>query len=384
MKIGLVAIFAEGQKTGIGYYTCNLVKELQNIDHVNQYFTIQSKMMSIFPTDLKHQIIIRSPLRNLRIKGSTLFWQLFLSPLKLRRDIDLSIVHDPWDIACFAIFDLHCKKVVTIHDIAPLTGLNTTSRFNVVLHKRLLPRVIKRADIIITVSQFSKNEIVKYFGTEPDKIKVVYQGISEGFRIVPKTELTPIFAKYKLPPTFILYVGAICKQKNIQLLLKAYSRIKKEISEKVVIVGPQMYGGDNNLFQLIRDLDLKEDVIFTGYVNDNELPLFYNAASIFVFPSLYEGFGLPPLESMACGTPVITSDRTSLPEVVGDAGLMVNPSDVDSMIRTIKMLLNDEDLRRKMIKRGLERIKMFQEQQSAQKTLEIYRELVDKGISIKT
>jgi glycosyltransferase involved in cell wall biosynthesis len=163
----------------------------------------------------------------------------------------------------------------------------------------------------------------------------------------------------------------------VQALLRAYATIKREISHTLVIVGPKIYGGKTELSKLIKNLNLEDDVIFTGYVADEDLPAFYNGASIFVFPSLYEGFGLPPLEAMACGTPVITSNRASLPEAVGDAGIMVDPDDIEGLAKAMVKLTTDEELRQTMIKRGLERVKLFSPEKAAAATIEVYREVLD-------
>ena len=377
MKIGIIAGIVEETRTGIGTYTYTLLQSLKDIDYQNEYFTVSRKELNPNFVDKDHQIIIPVPSFMDYFQRSYFAWQLLILPFKLRRRHELSLIHDPFNLACFAILDIPFKKVVTIHDIAPIVNKNNFRKIFVLLHKIMLPRVIKKTNIIITDSHFSKGEIVRYLHVNPDRIRVIYPGIDKRFHPLPSSQPPMMLEKYNIPKNFILYVGSTQKQKNVQALIRAYARIEKEISHKLVIVGTKIFGGRNYLSKLIKDLHLEESVIFTGYISDEELPAFYNAASLFVFPSLYEGFGLPPLEAMACGTPVITSNRASLPEAVGDAGIMVDPDDIEGLAKAMVKLTTDEELRQTMIKRGLERVKLFSPEKAAAATIEVYREVLD-------
>jgi glycosyltransferase involved in cell wall biosynthesis len=376
MKIGIIAASAEGEKTGIGTYTYNLIKSLREIDSEDEYFSISRNNLDENYIDLNHQITFRLPNFVPREKGGFLFWLLIFTPIRLYLKCAFPLIHDTCNYGCFALLNLPCRKVVTIHDIGPIVNQENFKKITVRIHKFLIPMTVKNADIVITDSEFSKNEIMRYLKTDPKKIRVIYPGIDKRFRILPKEEFVPIFDKYNLPKKFILYVGSIHKQKNLQALIRAYALIKAETDCKLVIVGRKMFEGDRQLPALIENLHLQRDIIFSGYAKDEDLPAFYNAASVLVLPSLYEGFGLPPLEAMACGTPVITSNRASLPEAVGEAGIMVDPDDIEGLAKAMVKLTTDEELRQRMIKRGLERVKLFSPEQTAMKTLEVYREVL--------
>lgn len=319
MKICVIAGLLEGQKTGIGTYTYNLLKTFNEIETGFETFTVSRQELDLFTGSSNNSIII--PTLNIfnKIQSGFFAWQFLILPLNLRKYRQLSLVHDPFNLACFALFDVPFKKVVTIHDISPVVNKNNFKRLFVFIHQVMLPKVVKKSDIVITDSEFSKSEILKHLKCDLSKIRIIYPGINVNLHPVSFGQFKPVLGKYKVPAKFILYVGAMHRQKNVQALLRAFARIKGKVSEKIVIVGPKIYGGKGELSKLIRDLDLESDVYFTGYIRDDELSVFYSAASVFVFPSLYEGFGLPPLEAMACGTPVISSNRTSLPEAVGDA-----------------------------------------------------------------
>ena len=376
MKVAIVAGSVEGEKTGIGVYTYDLIRSLRDADCENEYFTISRADLDHSFIDLHHQITFGMPRFMPREKSGALFWQLVVVPIRLYSHHELSLVHDPGNWACFALLNLPCKKVATIHDIGPILNPGNFKKITALIYKILIPLTVRNANAIITVSEFSKNEIVRYLNITSDKIRVIHPGIDKKFRVLPKHEILPLFDKYKIPAKFILYVGSIHKQKNIQALIRAYSLIKRNTDCKVVIVGQKMFDGGYLLRELIEDLHLEKDIIFTGYAADEDMPAFYNAARIFVFPSLYEGFGLPPLEAMACGTPVITSNRASLPEAVGDAGLIVDPDDTERLAEAMIELITDEALRQEMIMRGLERVRRFSLENTASKTLEVYREVL--------
>ena len=183
--------------------------------------------------------------------------------------------------------------------------------------------------------------------------------------------------KYSFDFPFILYVGALTKRKNIPALINAYYHLKKERMEhKLVIVGKTTLGSDE-ILETVKEMQLQNEVLFPGYVPDEDLPAMYNAAALFVFPSLFEGFGFPPLEAMACGTPVISSNTTSLPEIVGDAGIMVSPNDITELTRAMYEVLTNNDLRRSLIDKGLNRVKMFSWENTVSETLKVYQDVME-------
>jgi len=240
------------------------------------------------------------------------------------------------------------------------------------------PRTLKTADKIITVSNSTKNDLMNHFNIPKEKIRVIFEAADEKFKSLNNKETKEVKYKYHLNFPFILYVGGLAVHKNIPALIKAFYKVKKKgIQHKLVITGTKRWKY-KEIFETIDKLDLQNDVVFTGYVSDEDLPALYNAADLFVYPSIYEGFGLPPLEAMACGTPVITSNTSSLPEVVGDAGIMVDPYDVNGLADAMHEVLANEGLRANMIKNGLERAKMFSWEKCARETLKVYEEVYNQ------
>ena len=236
---------------------------------------------------------------------------------------------------------------------------------------------LKRADRIITVSNFSKSEIIKHLGYPEDKIEVIPDAVDHS-RYYPKRD-KEILKRHNIPENekVILYVGSEQPRQNVPFLIRGFAKLKEVLpGVKLLKIGnPQWPGARENLEKLIRDLNLQNDVMFLGYLPEDELLKFYNAADLFVYPCLYAGFGIPPLEAMACGTPVITSNLTSLPEVEENAGIMVDPYDINGLTKAMSEALTNENLRENMIKKGLERAKIFSWEKSAEKTREVYEKL---------
>lgn len=264
------------------------------------------------------------------------------------------------------------KTIVTCHDIIPWAYDNDRSK----LWKDIMVG-LKNADKIITISEFSKNELIKYLNYPEKNIHIVSDAVDHD--VYYKNRDKSILKRFKIPleGKFVLYVGSETPRQNLDLLLKAFARLKKRVPNvKLLKIGdPQSFGARENLLSKIRRLELEKDVIFVGYVPEEDLPKWYNASDILVYPCKYAGFGLPPLEAMACGTPVITANTSSLPEVVGDAGLMVDPDDDAALSEEMYKILTDDNLKEELVKKGLKRAQLFQWDDAARKTLEVYNEL---------
>ncbi|HEU4792797.1 MAG TPA: glycosyltransferase family 1 protein, partial [Nitrolancea sp.] len=212
--------------------------------------------------------------------------------------------------------------------------------------------------------------------TPASKIRVIPNGVSNAFTPASLVTVAGVLRHYAVPQPYILTVGALQSRKNLETLFAAYRILRgKGLPHRLVVTGRKAWK-TAGIFTSLRQLGLEEDVILTGYVADDDLPALYSGASAFAFPSLYEGFGLPPLEAMACGTPVVTSNSSSLPEVVGDAGLTVDPSDVRGFAGALERLLTDEALHETCRKRGLARAGRFTWDRAAADHLELYQSLV--------
>lgn len=270
------------------------------------------------------------------------------------------------------------RVVTTIHDMAYKAYPETLSRKTLYMLNLSMDRSCQRADKIVTVSNFSRDEIVKYLDVPSDKIVVVPNGVDfdKFHHNYSSDEIAGTKAKYGITGDYFLYLGTLEPRKNIERLVRAYNLLKKRAGTvpSLVIAGKKgwLYGP---IFDVVNSLRLNNDVIFTGYADEMDVPLLMNGAAAFVFPSLYEGFGLPPLEAMACGTPVITSNTASLPEVVGDAALLVDPYSVESIADAMESLLLDPALRAELKDKGLKRASMFTWEKSADIILEVYEQL---------
>lgn len=267
--------------------------------------------------------------------------------------------------------------VVTIHDLAHEHYPEFFHPLEAFRMKRLVRWTARRADHILTVSEFSAADIAKRFGVPREKITVAYQAAAPDFRPRDGAQCREHVAKnYGIDSPFILYVGRIQARKNLPRLVEAYARLRKQgIDAKLVMVGKKDWQSEH-LLEKIKELGLEACVIFPGFVPFDDLPLFYNAAEVFVFPSIFEGFGLPVMESMASGVATITSFGSSLEEVAGDGALLVDPHDTGSIADALGRLLGDPGLRRDLAGRGLRRSAEFKAGNLAQKALDVYRSLV--------
>lgn len=257
------------------------------------------------------------------------------------------------------------KRIVTIHDTYHLAYSKTLNVFKVLYAKVLLNSAVRLSEIVLTDSEFSKSEIIKFTNSRADKISILYVGIDADRFIKVLSNNTKIVAAQKLhlPDKFVLFVGNVKPNKNLTKLLEAFLTIVRDHPElNLVIVGKKegFITGDKEVYKLIEQNKLlKSHVHFTGYVSVNDLPLIYNLATLLVFPSIYEGFGLPPLEAMACECPVVASSVASMPEVCGNAAHYINPFDTDSISRGINLVVSNEKIRLNLIELGKARAKEF-------------------------
>ncbi|HSN76654.1 MAG TPA: glycosyltransferase family 1 protein [Anaerolineae bacterium] len=279
-----------------------------------------------------------------------------------------------------------CPTVVTIHDISFEHYPQFFSLRDLLILKTLTPLSARRAAHILTVSQHAKQEIIDRYGLPPDKITVTYEAASEQFQpVTDPAVLQAVRVKYGIGDgPFVLALGNLQPRKNIARLVKAFAQVAATRqspsypvtqlpSHPSLVIAGKAQWRESEVFQAVQQAGLEGRVVFPGYVDDADLPALYSAATVFVYPSLYEGFGLPPLEAMACGTPVISSNAASLPEVVGDAALLIDPTDTAALARALHDVLTQPALQADLRARGLRRAAMFSWERCATETLEAYQ-----------
>ena len=294
-------------------------------------------------------------------------WEQLVQPWVLRR-IEADLVHGPVFIGPLLA---PCPVVVTIHD---LSFIRFPALFRPVnrLYLTVLARLsASRARRMIAVSAHAAAETTQLLGVPPERIDVVYHGVDPAFRPLPDDKVAAFRQRQGVPERFVLFVGTLEPRKNLIRLIEAFARIY-DSKVQLVLVGGKGWLYDE-LFDRVQDLGLREAVIFPGYVMGDDLPLWYNAATIVAYPSVYEGFGLPVLEAQACGTPVLTSDVSSLPEAAGGAALMVDPYDVEALAAGLNRMLTDALLRGELRERGLVHARQFSWPRTAQETARVYR-----------
>ncbi|MCY6369889.1 glycosyltransferase family 4 protein [Clostridium ganghwense] len=364
-----IAIDARGinwyRGTGIGTYTENIVKNLIDIDK-KDYFHLYWSGKNFEDLNRENSNIIMTSRKHQR------FFQQHYFPYDLIRE-NIDIYHVPQN-GIGLNEEIKCKKVITIHDLIPYLMPETVGKGYLLKFLKEVPYIIQNADGIITVSEYSKKDILKFFPIDESKIFVTPLAADNIYKPLNKELcLTSLKETYNIKTPFILYIGGFSPRKNVTSLIKSFTKLSPHFDKdySLVIVGAKKDLGDylNNKYLN------SSKIVFTGFVPQDILPLFYNGCEVFVYPSLYEGFGLPPLEAMSCGTPVITSNLTSIPEVVEDSGILINPYDENELTKSIEKVLNDTVLRKTLSEKGLNRSSMFSWIKTSQATLEAYKKI---------
>ncbi|HYC72425.1 MAG TPA: glycosyltransferase family 1 protein [Opitutaceae bacterium] len=285
----------------------------------------------------------------------------------------LDLLHDGTGSMLFTARP-RCRSVVTIHDLTSLVMPGQNLR-GWVSHRLLGRRVCRNADRVIAISESAKRDLVRYHGVPAEKVAVVYNGLGERFRPAARADADRVRDRYRLAGPFLLFVGVLQPRKNVPALVRAYAAARAQGLEWPLVIGgigPEAA----RVSDMAARLGVADRVVMLGRVPDADLPALYSAAEVFAFPSLYEGFGWPPLEAMACGIPVVCSNRSSLPEVVGDAALQVEPDESDQLRDAILRLAGDPDLRAEYRCRGLARAAQFSWERCARETWRVYEELL--------
>jgi len=367
MRIGIdlhtLTDFMQGSRT----YVYNLTRSLIDIDRENEYYLYFPRNLIMkadegFKQENVHYRVISPSKRSIRLAIS------FPAKLAMHR-VELFLCQYMGPLFT------RCPYIVTIHDIIHERYPEFYPRNLRILMKLFYPLSARRAARVLTGSEYTKKEIRDIFKIPEGRIKVIPYGVSDDFRVVEDIErVNRVKNKYGIDDNYILFVGRLEPRKNIKGLIEAYTLLKNRynIKQQLVIVGMKD--------ALFRDFDIRGEniegnIIFTGGVAQEDLPYIYNGADLFAYPSFAEGFGLPVLEAMACGVPTVASRTSSLPEVVGDAGLMVDPRDEEDLADGIHKVLTEPGLHSKMREKGLERSRLFTWKATAEKVLRVYQEI---------
>lgn len=374
MRIGIDGRAAKWYRgTGIGTYTYQLINCLNKIDRINDYTLFM-------PEICKKEMNLGKnfALNNIQNNNENNFWDEVNTPNILKNG-QIQLYHIPQNGVGLPSIK-KCKFVITLHDVIPYKMPETVSDRYLKLFSEYIPKIVPMCDGIITVSNFSKLDIVKAFNFPEEKIYVTSLASEDIYKPLNKCISKYIAKKYyDIKDDFILYVGGFSPRKNILGIIKSFSKFialyKKPIN--LVIAGNR--GKSYSIYkQCAEKLHIQDKVLFPGFISINHLPYVYNAAKLFVYPSLYEGFGLPTVEAMACGIPVITSNITSIPEVVDKSALLINPKDTDSLCKSMLNVLSDQTLYNKLVKSGLKRASQFSWEKTAKDTIRVYNKIINE------
>jgi glycosyltransferase involved in cell wall biosynthesis len=354
---------------GIGTYIRNLLRELSRLDRQTEF------VLFCRPADAPALAALGENFRPVaETSGNYSVAEQLRIPLALKRE-GVTLFHAPHYVLPPLVL---CPSVVTIHDCIHLMFPQyLPNRFALAYARASIALASRRARRVLTVSESSKRDILRFVDVPPEKIDVIYNAYDERFGIEPREEdVVRVRERYQLHDEFVLYAGNVKPHKNLERLIEAFYLVRKRGLDhlKLVLIGDDIskYAA---LRRAVHSHQLHKYVRFLGYLPEETLAVMYRLAAVFVFPSLYEGFGLPPLEAMASGTPVVTSNVSSLPEVAGDAALLIDPHDPGAIADGIERVLTDETLRRELRAKGLARAKQFSWESSVRRVREIYQEV---------
>jgi len=360
MRVAIDIQTTLGQPTGFGFYVSNLVRELQKVGTEDEFILLKPHRHEDFSTPQRF------------------IWDQVSLPVAAYR-AHAQLFHQPCFSAPFAFFK--GPIVVTIHDIISILFPENIPFASRLFYSKWMPFSYRRATKIITISESTKADIMRVLKIPEKMITVIPLAVDSRFEKVPSSnEVKRVRQKYSLPQDYILHLGTLEPRKNLGFLIDVFSEARKTQENQnlsLVITGKKGWYFEG-LFEKVRKLHLSKKVIFTGYVDDEDKPALYRGARLFAFPSLYEGFGLPPLEAMAAGVPVISSHTSSMPEVIGRAGILLSPHDKQGWITAIGRVNRESDLRRQMRENNRQQVKNFSWEKTARATLRVYREAVEE------
>lgn len=379
MRIAVNGLFWGRSATGSGQYTMGLIGALLSSYPGHRYLlALHSRSRTEAPTE---SFALSTPLDRLGENWAKLWFEQVTFPRFCRQQRS-DVAHIPYWASPLRS---GVPTVVTIHDLIPLVLPLYRGGTRVRLYTRLVAASAQRAECIVTDSEASRRDIIRLLRIPSERIRTVYLAADENFRpVTDRTSLDAVRCKYGLPERYILYLGGFDQRKNVPFLLQAYSQLVHEWpgAPRLVVAG-RLPECDTPFFpdprRCAADLGLEERVAFIGWVDEADKPALYSRAEVFVFPSSYEGFGLPVLESLSCGTPAVVTDAGSLPEIVGDGGLQVPVDDLDALCQALRRVLGEPALRETLRQRGLDHARRFSWERTAAQMADIYSQLANPG-----
>ncbi|NMM61580.1 glycosyltransferase family 4 protein [Clostridium sp. P21] len=368
MKVGIDARAAKWYRgTGIGTYTYQLINCLNKIDNTNDYllFTPENSQSTI---PLKSNFKLSS----ISEESEGSFWDEVNIP-NILKNKDIDLYHIPQNGVGLP-YDKKCSFIITLHDVIPYKMPETVSHRYLKIFSEQIPMIVSKCDGIITVSNHSKKDIVEAFNFPEDKVYVTPLAAEDIYKPLNKALSKNIIKKnYSIDGDFILYVGGFSPRKNIIGLIEGFSKLLNYYKNDIKLVIAGKRGKSYELYKKrAEELNISDKIIFPGFILIDHLPYLYNASKLFVYPSFYEGFGLPPIEAMSCGIPVIGSNSTSVPEVLGNSGLLIDPNNIDELCNSMLKILYDKNLREELILSGLVRSSKLTWEKTAKQTLLAY------------
>lgn len=365
MKIAIIAFALDTQKAGIHVYLRDLLNSLHRLDIKNEYVIIRSSKKKDFKnwTEIPININPRIPYH--------LRWHQLVTIPKLLNVIMPNIVVEPGHFGPFNL-NSNIKRITVIHDLTPILFPEYHILMSRIIHKLTLPHIVRHAAHLITNSNSTNDDLNRIYPKSIGKSTPIHLGKN---KIFTPTYDNQVLAKYNIKTKYLLTVGTLEPRKNLTTLLNAFKKVQSEYENlKLVIVGGSGWK-DTEIAKRLIDMKEKSNVIQLGYVELEDLPAIYTAAAIFIYPSFYEGFGFPVLEAMACGTPVITTNTSSLPEITGDTALLINPNSDEDLTKKIFWLLENPDKATTLAKRALTRSDKFNWKKTADQTMEVFQNL---------
>ncbi len=354
------------EKGGIKVYTVNLIEQFLKLDKEDEFlFIYNDKNLLGRYANYPHvkEIAVEAP--------SKLIWDQIVVPKIIKKEKADLVFNPKLSIPIFT----KAHKVLMIHGAEQFAVKSAFKWYDRIYVQIMMPLYARAADKVLTTTKLGIKDLSKYLKLPEEKFMFAYEGVHERFKVLDDKELKRVKEKYNLPDRFILFVGGLTPLKNFKRVVQAFDLLTETIQEKLVVVGFKRFKFDAAM-KVAQRPEEKDKIIFPGFIPDEDLPAFYNLAELLIFPSLYEGFGLPVLEAFACGCPVVTTKTGCTREVTGDAALLVDPYDIKDIAEKMKTVLLDTSVKNELVQKGFERVKQFSWEKTARETLKLFKEVI--------